>query len=56
MATRHILLLASKSNTRTEQGESDGAEIRAVRLEKDMELSLSAGKVSPIPLNGHSSL
>lgn len=36
----------SKSNTQTEQGESNGAEIRAVRLEKDMELRLSARKES----------
>lgn len=44
MATQHILLLASQCNTQTEQGESDGAEIKAATLEKDMELSLSAGK------------
>lgn len=57
MATRHILLLASQSNTQTEQGENDRAEIRAVGLEEDMELSLSAGeRVSSIPLNGNSSL
>lgn len=46
MATQHILLLASTPNTHTEQAQSDGAEIRAVRLERDMELSLSAGKES----------